>query len=156
MQQVVFHAVGLHKSAQDYLLSLQDGTYTQNDEGKPAGPSQEASSSWEKEQQDYSSTGEASCRSSGAQPNGYDRASRQSGFQAGRVHAKSCGKTGAEAAGRRAAASGSHGEGGSQDIVGHVPTARQGGIERPGEISLGRVEGSDNAATPPAQWGSAC
>ena len=51
---------------------------------------------------------------------------------------------------QRAAA---NGEGGSQDVVGHVPTARQGDIARPGEISLGRVEGPDNAATPPGSVG---
>ena len=63
MQQIFFfHAVGLHKSAQDYLLPLQDGAYTQDNEGKPAGPSQEASAPWEKEQQDHSSTDEARCR----------------------------------------------------------------------------------------------
>ena len=48
-----------------------------------------------------------------------------------------------------------NGEGGSQDVVGLVPTTRQGDIARPGEISLGRVEDPDNAATPPGSVGHA-
>ena len=48
---------------------------------------------------------------------------------------------------------GANGDSGSQDVVGHVLTARQGDIARPGEVSLGRVEGPDNAATPTGSVG---